>query len=305
MSACVACGQTFDDSSIFCAVCGIPLQAVTGTTKQAYSFSAAGSTIYLSQIVASVIALAALSMQLFSSSEILVQAFLCCVVFGCAIVVARFGFTVRLGNRFAEALIKGKEHARHGGKFSRWIIRPAYGISNGVTELTKRISDPFVKNGMRASLWFLVGSIVVCALIYVTLIIVAIILALLFLWLTLWFMSLYFGNSSGSSMRVKRIPEFSRAGDRFRIQKVNNKSHLVKKGLVDIDIGELQRRNYKTEDIHNIFGPNIRVVENINFTGGQNHDRPYRIENLDGEHLGDLVRPMLGDDLMFEPADQD
>ncbi|HEY6348837.1 MAG TPA: hypothetical protein VI636_05445 [Candidatus Angelobacter sp.] len=269
----------------------------TGSTIKFHSFSIAGSNIYWSQLFALAIALAALAIQFFVSPEALIQALACCVVIGCVVAIARFDFLAHLGERFAAALKRRKERARQRGKFSRWVIRPAYAGCDGVTRATQRLSDPFVRTGFRITLWLIVGSIVTCIAVYITLIVAVMVFALLVMWFVLWAMS----DHSGPN---KPLPKLARAGTRFGFEHKQGKPHLVQRGLLDKDIGELKRRNYRTQEITHIFGPNLRVVENLTALGAQDPHRPYRVETPDGQHVGDLVKQVLGDDLKFEPSEE-
>lgn len=304
MARCSACGQISDDASNFCVRCGTSLIGATGDDVAARSFPIGRTSVYLSQVTALAIALVAVAIQFFASPEVPIQGLLFCVVLGCLVVTARIKGIVNLGERVATALTKGKERARQGGKFARLVIRPAYAVCNGVTEVTKHISDPFIRTGVRTTLWVIVGSIVVCIVVYITFIVVMVVLTLLFLWFILWLVTTHFDPPSNRPRR-KTGPDFVLPGDRVRIQQVRNKPHLVKADVVDQDLGELQRQNYNTQEIFNIFGPNVRIVENIDALGTQDHDRPYHIERSDGKHVGDLVRQTFDDHLKFEPSEED
>ena len=301
MLFCPECRADFADGSRYCGECGGPLSL--GSAK-VHSYSITGSRIYLSQLIALVVALGILAIQFFLKPPSLVQGLLFCIALGCGIIIARFPFTVRHSERWAKFLAGRKKRAGQGGKFSRWVIRPAYGICDQSTQLTHGLSDPFVRAGFRAVLWLILGSVTAFIVIYIALVIAAIVAALLLIYFILRFI----GDTRPLTERVNLRsghPEFAKPRERFRIAAKDGKPHIFKVGGLFIqDAGELRRRNFETQETANLFGPNVRITENTTILGSQDPNCPYRVETDDGELMGYLVKDAFGDDYRFEPPEE-
>jgi len=299
MAYCSVCERVFEDSSLFCDICGVSLRR---TANKIHSLSVTGSKIYPSQLIALALALAMLAIQFFMSPSVLVQAFLFSVTVGCVIVVSRFRFTARVGEQLANAISREKDRARQGGRLARWAMRPLYSICDAIPMLTKHLKDPFIRTGLDVPFWLVFGSIAALLVIYVVIIVAVLVVGFVLVFFVLWALDKLSDKPDDVRQSEPESPTVERPPDLERGTILRSKDgRLTRVGIIERDLGQLHRRDFETLETSNMFGPNFRLVENRTLLG-LDTDRPYRVETEKGEHLGEMVKEPFSDNFRFEPA---
>lgn len=180
-------------------------------------------------------AILCLGLQVLFRAEILMQVFSVTVLAGCGIVIGRPRAIVRLLERSGLWIERKMNRAGKGGKFRRMVVRPMYGLCHLVTMMTRRIVDPFVRNGLRLSSWIVTGAIgifvVVAAAVAIAYVAIVIVVLLLVLWISLKMLEQSSGGSSGRYV--------SSGGTRQANDWLGNRKEEVYKGSKKV--GEIRR----------------------------------------------------------------
>ena len=288
MSFCPLCGLTYSNNNNQCSKCD-----VASVDNLKHWLSMGKSRIHISQLLASLIALAIILGLLLLKLPILVQAIFCCVEIGCSFAIGRFRFAIRLTRRFEALLMSAKHKFGAGGKISRWILRPAVALADLGTTLVEGISDPAVKAGFQITFWLLFGSAALVALLYIGFIIAVLVFSAVLVYFMLRILM-----SSGESDRGYR------PRGRITVTRKGDGEHLEEQGIFGKrDLGRLHRKNYQTLETRNFLASDIRLKENKTFLGHPDPDIPYGFETEEGEK-GHLKSVGGHGELEFEPDDE-
>jgi hypothetical protein len=152
-------------------------------------------------LIALSVAVACLVLQVFLRAEILMQVLSVTILAGCGVVVSHSRAMVRMLERSGLWIERRMNRAGKGGRFSRLIVKQSYGLCHLVTLATRRIGDPFVRNGLRLSLWIVAGiigiSVAVAAVVAIVYVVIIIAVLLFMLWLMWKILEQYLGQSGG------------------------------------------------------------------------------------------------------------
>jgi len=212
MNYCSYCLLSYPAQGVFCQQCGTPLALLGKEPVSGNSPDSVSSSALLSRWIALGVALICLVLQAIFRTDIFANALSIVVLAGCGIMVGRPRGISRMLERCGLWLERQMEKAGQGGKFSRWIVKPSYGMCHLATGVTRRIPDPFVRNGLRLSLWIIAGGIgifltlaAVFAVVYVVLVIATIIFML---WLLGKILGEYLGGGSGPSGQIRHTVDW-------------------------------------------------------------------------------------------------
>jgi len=194
MTYCSSCLLEFPVKNLFCRRCGLPLNT-SAKSSAAWADVFFPQSIFASQLIALLLGLGFLALQYILRSQPVALYCLPSGLLACSVIVSRSQWAARSLERLAFWLERTMRAAGKGGDFSRYVLRPAVAIGHLGTLATRGISDPFVRNGVRAGLWAVLAAAslafavaVIAALIYL------IVLVLMLLALFFWFLA---GAKSG------------------------------------------------------------------------------------------------------------
>lgn len=292
-------------------------------------FSVAGLKVHYSQIAAAFMSAAFFYITFFLAVPFLLKALFFGSIFGTLLIVTRNGPLTKLIERFAQSVATKQKGSPSGGKLS-FIMRAIYAIANAPGLVANNLRDPFVRAGVRLSLWVssaILAFIVVMTIIYLIFLLLFMIF-MFYVFKLMWFLMRVMGivddktpesgkenkDDPGEPLSDEPRRQSSKRHNslqpqaQFSLEQRNGKHHLIKKGIIDIDLGELKQRDQNTLETDNLLGINIRLTKNRDMFGNIDPRRPFHVSHVDDSkeiHRGDLTTGIFSNALEFESTDED
>lgn len=279
----------------FCTRCG----SAMSDSPRGMSFLVAGSRVFLSQILAVIVAASLLlSMIAWRNIDLRIQFTASILIIGLSFLVARSPRTVTYSRSISNWTKRSVNSTSQGNGFSKWILCPVFVLLDLATKATSRIPGLFLRAACRFIIWAAIALTALCvllasilALLYIGVIIIAIVLALVFICIGFWLLSVIFRilnpGDSGKPPLVGGVPIFTKKSGEFVFRtKSDGSKHLVREALFEESVGPLHKGMFGIQESRNILEPNIEIKENIGLFG-RDEQHPFEISS-GGRTIGHL-----------------